>query len=672
MWGELGGLALVAALAVALLQATLPAYGVFGRQPMWQALAPSLAKAQMLALLVSLGSLTLAFLMNDFSLVYVAEHANTRLPWFYQITAVWGGHEGSLLLWVTILSIWGALVARVGRLLPLAMMARVLSLLGLVSCLMLGFIVLTSSPFHRTPLPLPVDGADLNPLLQDVGMIAHPPLLYMGYVGLAVPFAFAMAGLWAGRLDSAWARWSRPWVIAAWSCLSLGIALGSWWAYRELGWGGWWFWDPVENASFMPWLAATALMHSLAVTEKRGVFKAWTVLLAILAFGLSLLGTFLVRSGVLTSVHAFASDPLRGLFILGILIVVVGGGLLLFAIRGGLLTAESRYQLWSRETLLAINNLILLVGVSVVLLGTLYPLIADALQLGRVSVGPPYFNSLFVPLAWLLLVFMAQAPVTMWKQQSERVRRRLWLPALVVLSTALLVGCGLTLVVQGQHAAMIGLTCALVLWVLGWQTWDVWSKCRQSLSTRRRFGLTRSYWGMLFAHLGLLVVILGVTLTTSLSVEHDVALAPGQTVALAEDHVRFDGLEAVQGPNYSGMRARFTIVHPDGTTAQLAPEKRYYGVEQRPLTEAAITPGLLRDTYIALGDPLDASNVKGAWAVRVYRKPFVRLLWCGALLMAVGGGLALSDRRYRLNAQAAAELTTENPSLDTPSWDAPA
>ncbi|MBC7752037.1 MAG: heme lyase CcmF/NrfE family subunit, partial [Candidatus Saccharibacteria bacterium] len=486
-------------------------------------------------------------------------------------------------------------------------------------------------------------------LLQDVGLIVHPPMLYMGYVGLVVPFSFAMAGLWAGRLDSAWARWSRPWALLAWSFLTIGIALGSWWAYYELGWGGWWFWDPVENASFMPWLAATALLHSLAVSEKRGVFKAWTVWLAIMAFALSLLGTFLVRSGVLTSVHAFAVDPSRGLFILGILVAVIGGSLLLFALRGWKLTTESRYGLWSRETLLVVNNLILVTAASVVLLGTLYPLIADALSLGRLSVGAPYFNSLFVPLTWLLLVFMAIAPVTAWKQQSERMRDALFVPVLSVGLTAIFVGGGLWVLVAGKHALMSGLTTALCLWVLGLLLWDIFQKIGHTSSRIIGFmKLSRSYWGMIFAHIGLLVVIMGVSLTTHTSLERDVALKQGQTVELADYQFRFDSLQNIQGINFDATKATFTVFKKGQFVTKLYPEKRIYIAQNSSMTEAAIKGNGLRDLYIALGEPLDRDDKNGAWAVRVYCKPFVRWLWLGALLMAFGGVLAMSDKRYRL------------------------
>ena len=649
MFGELGNFALLIALMVAVLQVTIPMLGICLRKSIYQQLASSLACAQMVALLTSFFCLMIAFLTNDFSLVYVAEHSNSLLPWYYQMSAVWGGHEGSLLLWVTILAVWGGAVALRSHSLPIDMVARVLSIMGLVSVAMLAFIVLTSSPFTHDVTVLPVDGADLNPLLQDIGLIVHPPMLYMGYVGLVVPFSFAIAGLWAGRLDSAWSRWSRPWALVAWSFLTVGIALGSWWAYYELGWGGWWFWDPVENASLMPWLVATALIHSLAVSEKRGVFKAWTVLLAILAFGLSLLGTFLVRSGVLTSVHAFAADPSRGLFILGILVFVVGGSFLLFALRSWKLTAESRYALWSRETFLAMNNLILVIAASVVVLGTLYPLIADALALGRVSVGAPYFNSLFVPLAWLLLVFMAIAPVTAWKRQSIRLRHQLLFPVISVLLTAVLVGCGMWLLVNGKHAFMTALTAALCIWVLGLLLWDLFQKAKSFENLLHGFTrLSRSYWGMVFAHAGLLVVIMGITLTTHLSIERDVALKPGETVNLVDYQFHFDSLQTVQGANYDATLATFSVRKHGQLVGMLYPEKRIYVAQNSPMTEAAIDGNLFRDLYVALGDPLDSQNMRGAWAVRVYCKPFVRWLWFGALCMAFGGVLAVSDRRYRL------------------------
>ncbi len=646
MSAELGHFLLMTGLVIALLQALLPTFGVLRRQLLWQQLAPSLAMAQFLALLGSLLCLAIAFLNNDFSLTYVAGHSNSLLPWYYQLSAVWGGHEGSLLLWVTILAGWCAAVAVFSRGLPLDMRARVLAILGAVQVGMLSFVVFTSSPFESSLPMLPVDGQDLNPLLQDFGLIVHPPTLYMGYVGMAVPFAFAMAALWAGRLDSAWTRWSRPWTLAAWGFLTVGIGLGSWWAYYELGWGGWWFWDPVENASFMPWLAATALIHSLAVCEKRGVFKAWTVMLAILAFALSLLGTFLVRSGVITSVHSFAADPTRGLFVLTILGLVIGFGLLMFALRGWRLTAESRYALWSRETLLVINNVILLVATSVVLIGTLYPLIADAFKLGTVSVGAPYFNTLFAPLTWLLLVFMAVAPLTQWKAQHKPIYGAL----LKMAVTSLLAGVGLSVWLTGQTDWMVLLTSVLCLWVLGFLAYDIVQKTRNA-STRWQ-GLRRlkpSYWGMQVAHFGLLMMIMGVSLTSHLSIERDLALAPKQSVQLKDYRFRFDQIKQVRGANYDSTKAVVTVFKHDRQIATLYPEKRLYVVQRQPMTEVGIHGNFWRDLYVALGEPLDANQPEGAWAVRVYYKPFVRWIWLGALLMAFGALLSMFDRRYRLN-----------------------
>ena len=666
---ELGYLALLAVMVLSLLQGLLPLLGVLQRRVALQQLAPSLTQAAALAGLVSFACLLVSFGANDFSLTYVAGHSNTLMPWYYRLSAAWGGHEGSMLLWVVILNLWAWAVSLKARTLPLDLQARVLSILGLIGVAMSSFVVFTSSPFARSLPMLPVDGAELNPLLQDPGLIFHPPMLYMGYVGLAVPFAFAMAGLWAGRLDSAWMRWSRPWALAAWGFLTLGIALGSWWAYYELGWGGWWFWDPVENASFMPWLAGTALLHSMAVTEKRGVFKAWTVWLAILSFALSLLGTFLVRSGVLTSVHAFAADPQRGLYVLGILVAVAGGGLLMFALRGWQLTAESRYQLRSRESLLMVNNLILLVATVVVLIGTLYPLIAEALKLGMVSVGPPYFNALFVPLTWLLLAALGLGSVTRWKRDS----RPLLGVTLALAVSAVVLGAGLALLLGSfskasamvQGGWQVWLTAALCVWVLGWMGWDLRDKTRHAADLPtglKRLG--RSYWGMVLAHAGLLVLCLGVALTHQGSIEKDVPLAPGQSVALAGYTFRLERFEQIRKDNYDATRATVSVQRDGQLLTRLYPEKRLYIVQRRPMTEAAIDASLLRDLYVSLGEPLDARHPEGAWAVRVYVKPYVRWLWLSAILMALGAALCMLDPRYRLrrpqmNAASAAELNLE-------------
>lgn len=643
MWVELGQYALVLAFVVAIVQGTLPWWGVVRGDTRVQAMARTAAFTQLGLLVLSFALLTLAFLQNDFSVDYIARQSNTLLPWWYKISAVWGGHEGSLLLWALVLALWTAAVARFSQALPLDMTARVLAILGLVSTAIISFILFTSNPFNRLFPDFPIEGNDLNPLLQDPGLIFHPPMLYMGYVGFAVPFAFAMAGLMTGRLDSAWARWSRPWALAAWSFLTVGIALGSWWAYYELGWGGWWFWDPVENASFMPWLAGTALLHSLAVSEKRGVFKAWTVLLAIIAFSLSLLGTFLVRSGVLTSVHAFAADPTRGLYILGILVVVVGGSLSLFAWRGAALQRESNHGPFSREMFLLLNNLFLLTATVIVLLGTLFPLIADALELGKFSVGPPYFNLLFVPLTLLLLVFLGVGPSTNWKKQSADV---ILLPLRKVLLAAVVIAIGLPLIFFGNWPWHVGVTVGLCAWVLGSQLVDIARKT-QHASTRSQGlkKLTRSYWGMQLAHLGLLVLVLGVAFTTSYSVEKDVRLAPGESITVNDYTFRFEGVADHQGPNYVAQRGTLTVSH-DGFVETLHPEKRIYRVQQNPMTEAAISGNAFRDLYVALGEPLDA----GAWAVRIYHKPMIRWIWFGALTMALGALLSMLDKRYRLKA----------------------
>lgn len=653
MFGEFGYFALVVGLLISIGQAMLPLVAIIRKQYFWQQRAAALAIASALCVLTSFACLEASFLSNDFSLVYVAEHSNTLLPWYYKMSAVWGGHEGSMLLWVSILAIWSIAVAVKSRVLPLAITSRVFSILGMISAGMLSFIIFTSSPFTRDLPILPVDGLDLNPLLQDIGLIVHPPILYTGYVGLAVPFAFAIAGLWAGRLDSIWAGWCKSWVITAWSFLTLGIAIGSWWAYYELGWGGWWFWDPVENASFMPWLAATAFLHTLIVTEKRGVFKAWTVLLAILAFALSLLGTFLVRSGVLTSVHAFAADPSRGLFVLCILCAVVGGGLLLFALRGWQLNQESTHQVLSKETFIFINNLILMVATSVVLLGTLYPLIADTFGLGRLSVGPPYFNAFFAPLTWLLLVFMAVAPLMRWKAQAAQQWRENMLAMIATVLTAILVVVGFALTVQGKHTAMTALTIALCIWVFGLLLADFVKKVKNSSSIKASIfrRIPASYFSMQLAHSGLLVVILGVTLTTHMSIEHDVALREGQTVELGSYSFHFDQIKQLTGPNYDATQAVFHIFQHGQLVSTLKPEKRVYFAQSKSMTEAAIDGSLARDLYIALGDPLDPDVTHPAWAVRVYVKPFVRLLWLGALLMALGGFLSAFDKRKKKLAQ---------------------
>lgn len=668
LFAEIGHFALLSAFAIALLQIIFPFIGIVKNQPQLQQLAPSMAVAQAVAMLVSFIGLMASFYHNDFSLSYVANHSNSLMPWFYKLSATWGGHEGSLLLWVCILALWCACVAVFSGALPLIMRARVLVVLALIQSLMLALVIFTSSPFTRTLPFLPVDGAELNPLLQDIGLIFHPPLLYMGYVGLAVPFAFAMAALWAGRLDAAWTRWSRPWALSAWAFLTLGITLGSWWAYYELGWGGWWFWDPVENASFMPWLACTALLHSLAVTEKRGVFKAWSIMLAILAFALSLLGTFLVRSGVLTSVHSFAADPTRGLFILSILGIIIGGGLLLYALRGWQLSAESRYTLRSRETLLVINNIIILVATLVVLLGTLYPILADAFKLGQVSVGAPYFNALFVPLTWLLLLFLAIAPITRWKKDTQPLLGASF--AIAVASVLLAVLTTLALTGKLVSAYAVALTVFLCCWVIGFIIKDIKDKTRHAkhffIGIKKLRG---HYWAMQLAHVGVLISCLGVALSSHLSIEKDVALTVGDAVHVSQNgHSYTFQLADIQqktAKNYNITQGVVDVYHTKlaqnlqnksatnninlygEKITTLYPQKRLYVVSNRPMTEAAIDANLWRDLYVALGEPLDKNDITQGWAMRVYYKPFVRWIWLGAILMAIAGFLAMLDKRYR-------------------------
>lgn len=644
---ELGYVALLMALMLAILQVILPTLGIWRDEPNLQRLAPSLAWGQLFAMLISFGCLMAGFYFNDFSLVYVAEHSNSLLPWYYKLSATWGGHEGSLLLWMTIMAAWCALVAWFSRGLPLSMRVRVLVILSGIQVMMLAMLIFTSSPFDRTLPSLPVDGRDLNPLLQDPGLIFHPPMLYMGYVGMAVPFAFCLAALWAGRLDAAWTRWSRPWTVAAWCFLTLGIALGSWWAYYELGWGGWWFWDPVENASLMPWLAATALLHSLAVTEQRGVFKAWSIMLAIFTFGLSLLGTFLVRSGVITSVHSFAADPTRGVVILAILGVVIGSGLLMFATRGWRLTVESHYQLKSRETMLVVNNIIILVATIVVLLGTLYPIIADAFHLGQVSVGPPYFNALFVPLTWILMLVMGMGATLRWKKDS---RPMLGAVLMVLLSSAVLAAI-LTYFISPNEPFNVAMTLLLSVWVLAWIGIDMKHKLRHAKLNwlTALIKLPLSYWGMQVAHIGMLIVAIGVGVTTSLSVETDVAMGVGDTANVRGYEFAMTELSAIRGKNYDGEMATVMVSKNGQHIGTLQPQKRTYVVSMMPMTEASINASLMRDLYVALGEPIDDTG--NTWAVRIYVKPAIRLIWLGSIIMSLGGLLATMDKRYRLNSR---------------------
>jgi cytochrome c-type biogenesis protein CcmF len=583
-------------------------------------------------LLIAFLCLTWSFYTNDFSVLYVAEHSNSLQPMMYRLGAVWGGHEGSLLLWVFLLSTWTFLVAQLSKALDEFMVSRVIGVLGLVISGLLLFVIATSNPFTRL-LPAAQDGRSLNPLLQDPGLVFHPPMLYMGYVGFSVAFAFAIASLLSGRLDAAWARWSRPWTTAAWIFLTLGIALGSWWAYYELGWGGWWFWDPVENASFIPWLVGTALLHSLAVTEKRGGFKSWTVLLAITAFSLSLLGTFLVRSGVLTSVHAFATDPKRGIFILIFLSLVVGSSLALYAWRAPKSTMGGKFSLSSRETLILLGNVFLVVSAGSVLLGTLYPLLIDALHLGKISVGPPYFNSVFVPLTAPLLVLMGIGPWANWKNTDLlTVIKRLWLAGLV----AIVAGIAIPLT-MGEFTWLASLGFLLAFWVIA-------SGCLQIIRQVKTGRPTRSFIGMQFAHLGIAVFVIGVTMVGAYQEEKDVRMSAGETVSVGGYQIQLQTVKPVPGPNYNAMRGTFLLSKNGVREATLYPEKRSYFTSTMPMTEAAIDIGLTRDIYVSLGEDLGDQS----WAVRVYYKPFVDWIWGGCLLMALGGVLAISDKRYRM------------------------
>ncbi|WP_129141947.1 heme lyase CcmF/NrfE family subunit [Modicisalibacter coralii] len=638
---ELGHFALILALGMALIQAVVPLAGAATRRPLWMAYARPMALGQFVFLLIAFFTLMASFLLDDFSVAYVADNANSMLPWYYKATAVWGSHEGSVLLWCLMLGGWSFAVSRFSRRLPRDMLARVLGVMGAVSSGFLLFVLLTSNPFARLLPDVPGEGADLNPLLQDVGLIIHPPMLYMGYVGFSVVFAFAIAALLEGRIDAAWTRWARPWTNVAWAFLTVGIALGSWWAYYELGWGGWWFWDPVENASLLPWLAGTALMHSLAVTEKRGSFKNWTALLAIFTFSLSLLGTFLVRSGVLTSVHAFANDPARGTFILVLLGLTVGVSLLIFALRAPRVAHATAFGWPSRDALLLINNILLVIMTVTVLLGTVYPLILDALNLGKISVGPPYFNTLFVPLTALLCLFMGLGPLARWKRMPGR---ELWRRLAVAGLGALVLGALAPLIYHGRWDPWVSLGLVLALWLVLSLARDLLDKLRQARSPAtglRR--LTPAYWGMLLGHLGLAVTLVGVTVVSNYNVERNVRLAVGEQVEVAGYTFAMRSLGKRRGPNFVADVATIAVSHAGDAPFIMRPEKRVYLARRMPMTDVALSPGLWRDLYVAMGEDLG----DGAWALRIQYKPFVRWLWLGALLMAAGGVLAVADRRYR-------------------------
>ncbi|HEY0914253.1 MAG TPA: heme lyase CcmF/NrfE family subunit [Solimonas sp.] len=638
---EIGHFLLIVALGVAMLQFLVPSWGVWKRDARAMAVGQSAAQVQFALVFLSYLCLTWAFVQKDFSVTYVAANSHSDLPLIYRISAVWGAHEGSLLLWMLMLSGWTGAVSVFNRRLPADITATTLAVLGAISIGFLSFMLLTSNPFDRH-FPVPADGKDLNPLLQDPGLIIHPPMLYMGYVGFSVAFAFAIAALVSGRLDGAWARWTRPWTTTAWLFLTMGITLGSWWAYHELGWGGWWFWDPVENASFMPWLVGTALIHSLAVTEKRGLLKSWTVLLAIIAFSLSLLGTFLVRSGVLVSVHAFATDPARGVYILGFLAVVLGSAFSLYAWRAPKLKSEGDLAFFSREGLLLLNNVFLVVAAAAVFLGTLYPLFVDALGMGKISVGPPYFNAVFIPLTAPLAVVLGLGMAVGWKRAKfkEVVRQLRWPAALAVVLAIVLP----FLWVDGNSFAVFG-GVLLGCWVLLTSVHDLWGRVRAKRSLLNGLSsVPRSVWGMTMAHIGLGVWVLGVAFVSLYSVERDVRLAPGESAELHGYQYFLRGVEPVRGPNYDADRGTVEVTRDGTSITILHPEKRLYRAQQSVMTEAAVDESPIRDLYVALGEPFD----NGDWSLRMYYKPAMQLVWWGGFIMFFGGILAASDRRYRL------------------------
>jgi cytochrome c-type biogenesis protein CcmF len=638
---EVGHFASILALVVAVTQATVPMVGAARGKPSWMAVSIPAARAQCILLAVAFCALAYSFVTNDFTVLNVASNSHSRLPAAYRLAATWGSHEGSLLLWTLMLGLWAAGVTWFTRPLSSEMAARVLGVMGALSAGFLLFMLLTSNPFLRLR-PAPADGLDLNPLLQDVAMILHPPLLYMGYVGFSVTFAFAISALLGGRLDAAWARWSRPWTTLAWMFLTCGIALGSFWAYYELGWGGWWFWDPVENASFMPWLVGTALIHSLAVTDKRGSFRSWTVLLAIATFSLSLLGAFLVRSGVLTSVHAFATDPERGVFLLCFLAIVIGGSLLLYALRAEQAGPTGGFDPISRESLLLSNNVLLSVAASSVLLGTLYPLFIDVLGQGKLSVGKPYFDTVFVAVMTPAMFLLGVGPIARWKKAS--------LPGLAVRLRWAFAGSAVASLViplvAGQWKPLVSLGMLLALWIVATTGVSLWETMHTAGGRRRLLAAAtsrpRSYYGMHLAHVGVAVCIVGITIVTGYQAEKDLRMDVGDVVNVAGYDFRFRGVQAVHGPNYLAARADIEVSNTGQMLRTLHPEKRVYHASGSAMTETAIDAGLFRDLYLSLGEPLD----RGSWSVRIQYKPFVGWIWGGAILMALGGGLAVSDRRY--------------------------
>lgn len=640
---EIGQIALIFATLLAACLAVIPLVGSFTGKVVWMATSRSLAIGFFVFVAIAFAILSWSFYVDDFSVKYVAGHSNTLLPVYYKLSAVWGGHEGSLLLWALILAGWTLAVALFSKNLPLDVLARVLSVMGMIAIGFMLFLIITSNPFTRILPEIPADGSDLNPLLQDPGLIFHPPMLYMGYVGFSVAFAFAIAALIAGRLDSAWARWSRPWTNTAWGFLTFGIALGSWWAYAELGWGGWWFWDPVENASFMPWLVGTALIHSLAMSEKRGVFKNWTLLLAIFAFSLSLLGTFLVRSGVLTSVHAFATDPARGIFILMFLAVVVGGSLTLFAFRAPVMKSKSGFTLLSREAFLLSNSILMIIATNMILLGTLYPLIADALNLGKYSVGAPYFNLFFTKLMGIVALIMGTGLMLNWKKTDFKKIQK-WQIYPLIFSVWL--GSFLPGVLPGEYSISAAISIFLGTWVISSSVSDFFRKAETAktfaMACKR---LSPSYYGQLIAHIGFAITLLGASLNTIYSDQRDLRLTIGESVVAAGYLYELVDVDRVRGPNYQADIAEIKIMRQGKVINVLNPEKRRYFSGGNEMTEAAVDVGFFRDLYVALGEKLGGND----WAVRIHYKPVVRWIWFGAFLMGLGGILAVTDKRYKKN-----------------------
>ena len=643
MIAELGNYALALSLAVSFFLAILPLWGAEKGHTQLMSLARPMTYGLFFTLTIAFAALFYLFAVNDFSVQYVVNNSNSSLPIYYRLSAVWGSHEGSLLLWIWLLTLWGAAVALFSKHLPQEAVARVLGIMGIISIGFLLFVLFTSNPFTRTFPDFPVDGRELNPMLQDVGLIFHPPLLYMGYVGFSVAFAFAIASLMTGKLDSAWARWSRPWTMAAWVFLTLGIVLGSWWAYYELGWGGWWFWDPVENSSLMPWLAGTALIHSLAVTEKRGSFRAWTVLLAILAFSLCLLGTFLVRSGILVSVHAFASDPTRGLYILAYLVVVIGGSLTLYAYKGNQIRSRDNAERYSRETLLLLNNILLMTALCVVFLGTLLPLVHKQLGLGSISIGAPFFDQMFLIIMTPFALLLGIGPLVKWRRdQFSEIRT----PVVVSVVVMAIAGFALPYFLHNKLTVSVVLGTMMSIIIVLLSLYEM----KQRATHRESFfkgitKLSRSHWGMILAHLGVAMTVWGIAFSQNFSVERDVRMAVGDTVQIADYDFTFTGVSDANGPNYMGGKAQIDILKDGKPEATLFAEKRFYTVSKMPMTEAAIDWGFTRDLYVALGEKIEDNS----WALRLYYKPFIRWIWIGGLFMALGGLLCMFDRRYRFS-----------------------